>query len=406
MQKLQTAKNIVTYLLLILLLFNLSVSGISNYSLSALILKILSSGILLLVFFIHNRQKNESIKSFIKSSSVKHIVKVLIVIIFYLVVTVLYSLNPKYGTQKVISILVSIVPNIMVTYYLLTNSSSREYLLYFLHIISAGFLFTLLSIIIIQPFDHSTVYQFSPFRWSHVFIARTVSFLTLIVFLLLITTKETKSIFFYSLIFITGLSITYLSGARAVIIGIVIFSTFGFLWQLYKKRITPNHLYSVVLIIISFIILVNLTPKQFETEQRFQNMLKIDDGEFGGDGAILSRIQTYTLSLQMIKEKPIIGWGLGSFNGFNNLHWTTVQKYSHNIVLELLSETGAIGLLLFLFMCFKILKNIFSAEFLIFEQSSSIRIFLFITFFFSLFLAMFSKDISSQSLLWLFLIFL
>jgi len=406
MQKLQTAKNIVTYLLLILLLFNLSVSGISNYSLSALILKILSSGILLSVFFIHNRQKNESIKSFFKSRTVKHIVKVLIIIIFYLVVTVLYSLNPKYGTHKVISILVSIVPNIMVTYYLLTNSSSREYLSYFLHIISAGFLFILLSIIIIQPFDHSTVYQFSQFRWSHVFIARTISFLTLIVFLLLLTTKETKSIFFYFLIFITGLSITYLSGARAVIIGIVIFSTFGFLWQLYKRRISLNHLYSIILIIISFIILVNLTPKQFETEQRFQNMLKIDDGEFGGDGAILSRIQTYILSLQMIKEKPIIGWGLGSFNGFNNLRWTTMQKYSHNIVLELLSETGAIGLLLFLFMCFKILKNIFSAEFLIFEQSSSIRIFLFITFFFSLFLAMFSKDISSQSLLWLFLIFL
>ncbi|MDT3697066.1 MAG: O-antigen ligase family protein [Ignavibacterium sp.] len=405
MQKLLTAKNIASYLLLTLLLLNFSVAGISNSTVSALILKILSSSILLAVFFIHIRQNNESLLVFLKSKNIKRLSKILLVIVFYLIVTILYSLNPKYGTHKVINILVSIIPNMLVTYYLIT-SRSREYLSYFLHIIIAGFLFTLLSIIILQPFDHSTVYQFSPLRWSHVFIARTISFLTLIVFLILLTAKEIKKILFYYLIFIIGFSITYLTGLRSAIIGIIIFSAFGFLWQLLRKRITINHLYSVILMIIFLIALVYIAPEQFETGQRLQNLLRIDDGEFGGDGAILSRIQTYTLSLQMIKDKPILGWGLGSFNGFNNLHWTTLQKYPHNIVLELLSETGAVGLLLFMFVCFLILKNLFNNKYLIFNQSLSIRIFLVITFLFSLFMAMFSKDISTQSFLWLFLIFL
>lgn len=406
MQKLTTIQNITVYLLLILLILNLSVSGISNSSLSACVLKILSSVILLSIFFIHLKQNNESLKLFLKSKSFTNLLKILVIIILYPAVTIIYSSNRLYGTEKLINIIVSIIPNIIVVFYLFNNYNKLQYKSHLINIIAAGFTLSLLSIILLQPFDHSTVYQFAPLRWSHVFIGRTVSFITLVLFFFFLNSNDIKKIFAYSLVFIIGFSITYLTGLRTAIFGLIIFSFAGIIWQIFRKEITANHLYGFMLIIICSIILITFTPEQFETETRFDNLLQIENLEFSGDPTILNRMECYKLGWQMFKERPIFGWGLGSFKGFNNIKWTTIQKYPHNIILEFLSETGIVGCLLFLFLCYQIIRKIFVNKSLLQNKNLSFRFFLFLIFLFTLLMAMFSKDISSQSFLWLYVIFL
>lgn len=58
------------------------------------------------------------------------------------------------------------------------------------------------------------------------------------------------------------------------------------------------------------------------------------------------RERLYRLALQAFEESPIVGQGMGSI-------WYTVGYYSHNIVLDLLAETGIIGTTIFLSLLLK-----------------------------------------------------
>jgi len=134
-------------------------------------------------------------------------------------------------------------------------------------------------------------------------------------------------------------------------------------------------------------------------------LVKIEDLGFGDDAAILTRVEAYKLSWQMFIEKPLTGYGFGSFNGYNNIEWTTIQKYPHNIILEILSELGIFGLSLFLLLCYSIIKKILNPQSPINNhQPVPMGSTIIILLVFSLWLAMFSKDISTQSFLWLFLV--
>lgn len=58
------------------------------------------------------------------------------------------------------------------------------------------------------------------------------------------------------------------------------------------------------------------------------------------------RERLYRLAFQAFEESPIVGQGLGSI-------WYTVGYYSHNIVMDLLAETGIIGTTIFLSLLIK-----------------------------------------------------
>jgi O-antigen ligase len=152
--------------------------------------------------------------------------------------------------------------------------------------------------------------------------------------------------------------------------------------------------------------LIYFTPQGFSTAQRISNLVKIEYLGFGDDAAIITRVGSYKLSWQMFTERPLIGYGFGSFNGYNNIEWTTIQKYPHNIFLEILSEMGLIGALIFGIIFYQIIRSIYNLEFRIYNSKSNLQpppSHLLILLAFSLWMAMFSKDISTQGFLWLFL---
>jgi len=261
------------------------------------------------------------------------------VIIAYLSITLLYSSNSNYGAQKIINIIISDIPNIFVLFYLIAHRQKEPYEEYLVYIIAVGFILTLIAVLIIQPFDQSTSYYYETGRWSHVFIGRTISFLTLIVFLYLLSEKKSKEIVIYFFIFTIGLYITYLTGLRSALIGLSLCTIAAIIWNLYKKNLSKSHFYSMILILIVTAALIYITPQGFSTQERLSNLAKVEDLDFGGDAPILTRLESYKISWQMFLEKPIIGYGFGSFNGYKNIEWTTIQKYPHNIILVILLES-------------------------------------------------------------------
>lgn len=114
-------------------------------------------------------------------------------------------------------------------------------------------------------------------------------------------------------------------------------------------------------------------------------ILKFLNGNIFGDG----RTNLYIQSFDLFREDPIIGKGIGSV--FHLLH-----SYSHNAFLDILTETGILGLFVFLF----ILVNYFIKNFALFQRGSLFR-FLTIIFICGLTLNMFSGYVWTNPFIWL-----
>ncbi|MBK7630198.1 MAG: hypothetical protein IPJ23_05785 [Ignavibacteriales bacterium] len=176
--------------LLVSLIANTVVSGISNNTSTSLMLKIISSSVLLMLLYLHLLLNQIPVISFIKSKQLNRILIVMLFVIAYLALTLLYSSNPVYGFNKILNILISVIPGVIVVYFFFYGNNANA--LNKIITISSFIIIVLLMLVLwLQPFDHSTIYKFSPGRWSHSIVGRISSFITLI--LLLFTLVQTDS---------------------------------------------------------------------------------------------------------------------------------------------------------------------------------------------------------------------
>lgn len=204
-----------------------------------------------------------------------------------------------------------------------------------------------------------------------------------------------------------GAIITFQTGLRTAILGLFIFSFIAFVYMAFKKYLVKTHYVILFLSILLFpLFLYFSTSNLSSTLNRFENLFETEGLKFGGDPAIHTRIASYKIAWEMFSESPIIGKGLGSFNGYNNLEWTKIQKYPHNIILEILSEMGILGMLVFTMLFIVIVRSLLNTHYQPPTTCNSLHTshFLLLLLFFSLFMAFFSKDISTQNILWLFLV--
>jgi len=162
-------------------------------------------------------------------------------------------------------------------------------------------------------------------------------------------------------------------------------------------------MYSLLIIIFISSLLIILLPKPDIINFRFDNMTALDNLQFKGDPAIHSRLDYWKLSLEIIKDNPLIGIGMGGFSSYHK-----VEVYPHNIILEFAVEGGVVGLLVLGSLFVVMFKNIFHFGRIVnASHISRLKFHLFpLTFFlFALWLALFSKEFSNQSLLWIGLAF-
>jgi len=424
---------------------------ISNYSGKIFLLKGLVSSLLIIAMIAQVKMNNEKWQPMINNNGFKKLFSILFLFICYLSLTLTYSSNPAYGFQKILNFIISIVPSVIVFYYLISTLNELRLKL-FLYSISAITIVSVIFIIINYPFDQSTIYHYKPGRWSHVIYGRMISSIAVVLlsYLMWVIKKGKASLLpkklttleqvrdtpwqekrweIIFLIFVTSMAIygTYLSALRAAFVGLmlvgvgllVISAWFVVRSSRFKNSFTGkrvhseltkneepayrsgrlrtqnvNMVYSLLIITILSALLIFLIPKPDIINYRFDNMIAIDDLQFKDDPAIHSRLDSWELSWEMIKEHPLIGTGLGGFNGYNNIEWTKAIKYPHNIILEMTAEGGVVGLL--------VLCSLFVV---IFKSSYRFSKFTFYFLLFTLFLSMFSKEFSNQSLLWVGLAF-
>ncbi len=170
--------------------------------------------------------------------------------------------------------------------------------------------------------------------------------------------KENYLIIASLLIIILGIGV---SGSRGAMLGIVASGLFFFGFILYKKiakkftkKIIKNSFlaFTIVFFIFNLIFLFNVNSI-IEASKK---------AEFFPQASL--RLCLWESSVNIIKENPIVGSGLGGFAIENTKHHTCSQEettYPHNIILNFWTETGIFGLISFVSVCtwffFNLLKD-------------------------------------------------
>lgn len=187
-----------------------------------------------------------------------------------------------------------------------------------------------------------------------------LSFSTIFLFSLFME-KRKKRYIIYTLISIVALLFT---AKRAHLIFTLISCIIVF-FIINKDRLSKKVLKFSVILIISFVVILILSMIM---PQILNVVNRIEEGIKSGD-LLNGREDFYDLAISMWKGHKIIGNGWGSFS-YNFQYYLYEENYgvkyldAHNVYLQLLAETGIIGLIFFLSLMlyiytltYKIIKN-------------------------------------------------
>ncbi len=156
----------------------------------------------------------------------------------------------------------------------------------------------------------------------------------------------------YNIIFIfIYILATILTGKRMLSIILIMELILAFNYFRVKSKFAKGLLIGIISIILMTAVFT-IMPQTTNIIDRFI--------EASSDTTSGGRKMFWDFCITMFKDRPIIGYGLNTFNEvfykstnyiFNGVAW---NMYAHNIYYELLGETGIIGIILFLII---ILKN-------------------------------------------------
>jgi len=100
------------------------------------------------------------------------------------------------------------------------------------------------------------------------------------------------------------------------------------------------------------LLLVIIVPLMFlvpQVQERMLTVLKNDtSGDYRGINSFEWRMQMWKSSFSKIAQRPLQGYGLGSFKSMSEEFSTNKKTGAHNTYLELIFETGAVGLVSFI----------------------------------------------------------
>ena len=151
---------------------------------------------------------------------------------------------------------------------------------------------------------------------------------------------------------ITLFSIILLQSRLGILSVLIIYFLYFILIKSSRKRM-------VFPILISCLFFLYFDNNDFqnkvEKEYTFENL--------SGDDSTNQRLSFYTSALSLFSGKPIIGNGLGSWkyksiNNSSKSNSVLVPYYTHNDFLQILMESGLIGLVIYLTFFGKLFKNI------------------------------------------------
>ena len=229
--------------------------------------------------------------------------------------------------------------------------------------ISGAFLF-ICYIFIISLFFESlyTLIDFVSINDSFTGISknRNISSSSLVLKLIFLIYVIDNSTSFYRKLFLKALEIIALLAVIVLQSRFGIISIFG-IYFLYLMLMKSSRKMIVLSILISTVFFLYFNNNNFqnkiEKNYTFQNLSE--------DNSVKQRLSFYKLSINLFKQKPIVGNGLGSWkyksieNKSSKTSSVFIPYYTHNDFLQILMEAGLVGLFIYLAFFLLVLKTLF-----------------------------------------------
>jgi|GEM_PF-4625507 len=338
------------FILSVIFISTLGVTSISNNTYSNLTLKLISvmffsvMTVLRLKFIYKIKIKNvlQIFVTDLTSPFFKKLFAVFAIIFLILTATLTYSHNTAYGIWKIVNLVLVMFPFLLLILININHKSTKLYEI-FVKVTEIFLVMGSLLIFLIEPFDYLGMeYKLSLERWSHVVFGRVSGFLFLFYLLHLLFLKEKVTIYNLIIIAVCGYSL-YLTGLRAAIVGLIIIIPFVFVASFYFKRdiIRIAKLASVAVVIAVLGILFNNANEPYERLGKISSIVTTGQTD---DGAVNARLDGWMVGLEMIKDSPFLGRGIGGYKAdFKNYSIQKAIKYPHNLFIELAVEFGLLG---------------------------------------------------------------
>jgi len=158
------------------------------------------------------------------------------------------------------------------------------------------------------------------------------------------------------------LSLLLIYGVRGRAAGIATIAGLITLMIIYRNKFMKKKgkiIFSLCFIFLLLVSVLAVFPKMSDVKQQINKDLK--------EGTIGIRVKIWQGTWRMIVARPLVGWGLGTFlvvypeyrvpEYFLNPHAVNATDHAHNEFLELWSEVGIVGLLIFLVLIFISLRE-------------------------------------------------
>ena len=161
---------------------------------------------------------------------------------------------------------------------------------------------------------------------------------------------------------ILALNLLLLSRKSAIFIMIILFFTYLFYNKIVKLRTKLIAVLSMLVLVVS---IFKFTPDISNRFNDLTSFIKQDNNKSSSN----LRLNIYKTAIPLIKEKAVIGYGLGSGEEVlfkkekENSYFKNKGYNSHNQFLGFALNTGLIGLIFFLFFLFKNFKLAFLNSF-------------------------------------------
>ncbi|MDM5190879.1 O-antigen ligase family protein [Bacillus sp. DX4.1] len=190
----------------------------------------------------------------------------------------------------------------------------------------------------------------------------------------------------------------FASGSRMPLVALVCMLIYMAMSSIkIKKKIYVRKGFNMffIVILLSVCVLGTLAKAGvFDTMiYRFQVLLT----DSGGGESAEGRTDRYDFAFKLFADNPIVGDGIGGFGySYND---TDARGYPHNIFLEIISELGLLGLILFLLLIFKCIVPYFYRG----GKDNSIGYSIFIVFLFYFLNANISGDLNDNRVMFCFM---
>lgn len=372
------------FLLINLFVINLLISTISNYKPYTFYLKLFSTLTLFFLIIIDMKKRGISFTSLSEQAGFKKSLLLKLILLSLCGISLSYSLNLSYGIQKFFHLIVSTIPAIVMFYYLVSTITEKRLQVFISSTLATVVVITFIVIVAV-PFDFKQLGIIDINKWSHVIFGRYVLLALVVTLYLFFNSESKKGVIGLSIVLQMNLLGIYFSGFRAGLLGSIIITTLFVIHFIIKKRYDYRKISIIAFaFLLTFTLPSIIKPEQTQVHQRYLNLLSDD---LSKDGPINSRFISYDASFKKIKDRPILGEGFGGFANNNYGDVPVKIKYPHNMILEFWVELGIPGLVLIIFLTYSIFRSSI-------KISAPVTIYLIGAFW----LAMFSKDIPSQTM--------